>query len=184
MREIVELNLAEYESLLRLRAQQLHGDRRLRRRFDWNDVVQDGLLRAHERWPQFTGSTRAELVSWLLTILDNTYKDRVARESADKRDPAREQDLEVLLAESSVRLGAYLSASLSTPSERVEREESLVRLASALDDLPPEERQVVILRHLSSLTMTEIAEEIDRSKTTVVRLLHRDMTRLRETLNP
>jgi RNA polymerase sigma-70 factor (ECF subfamily) len=181
---VVHWNLAEYEALLRLRAQQLHWDPRLRRRLDWADLVQEALLRAHERLPQFAGTTRPELVSWLLTILDNAYKDRVDREFAGKRDAAREQALNTAVSESSARLEAYLAAQDSTPSQKVEREETLLRMAAALDELTEEERQVVILRHLSGATMGEIAEQTGRPQTTVSRLLLRAMNRLREKLDP
>ncbi len=175
-------SLEEFRPVLRLRAQQLHWDPRLHRRLDWEDLAQEALLRALERLPQFAGATRAEFVAWLLKVLDSVYKDRLDREFAGKRDPAREQALATAVADSSARLEAFLAAQDSTPSQRAVREETLVRLAAALDGLPEDERRVVVLRHLAGATMAEIAEQVGRPQTTVSRLLLRGMTKLREKL--
>ena len=45
---------------------------RLRRKLDAADIVQETLLKAHEKLKQFRGQTEAELAAWLRTILENT----------------------------------------------------------------------------------------------------------------
>jgi RNA polymerase sigma-70 factor, ECF subfamily len=184
MPEPVRWNLGDYLPLLRLRAQQLHLDPRLQRHLDWSDLVQETLLRGHERLAQFAGQSEGELVSWLLTILTNTYKDRLDREYAEMRDPAREQVFETVVNESSARLEAYLAANQSTPSEHVDKEQMLLRVAAALDELPEDERQVVILRHLMDVMIGDIAQQVGRPQTTVSRLLMRGMDKLRKRLRP
>jgi DNA-directed RNA polymerase specialized sigma24 family protein len=57
-----------YRPLMKLLAQQLllaQRDRRLLRRFDSSDLVQETLQKAWEKLDEFQGHTEAELVAWL-----------------------------------------------------------------------------------------------------------------------
>src|SRR5690348_2240842 len=44
-------------------------DRELQPKLDPADVVQETLLKAHQNWHQFQGSSEAELAAWLRAIL-------------------------------------------------------------------------------------------------------------------
>src|SRR5437016_12283531 len=73
-------------------------DRDLQAKLDPADVVQQTLLKAHQNWHQFRGSSEAELAAWLRSILARHVNDVVR-----KFDPClggREQSLE----QSSARL--------------------------------------------------------------------------------
>jgi RNA polymerase sigma-70 factor, ECF subfamily len=177
-------NLEEYRALLRMQAQHLHLHPKLKRRFDWSDLAQEALLRAHRRLPKCTATTRAELVKWLLTILKNTYRDLLEGGAAAKRDPAREQYLDEAIDDSLRRMSGLIDPHQTTPSQQVEQEEMLLRMATALDELPEEERQVIILRYLVGETLAKIAEQTDRPRTTVSRLVMRGLDRLRRKLGP
>jgi RNA polymerase sigma-70 factor (ECF subfamily) len=179
----IRWNLGDFIPLLRLRAQQLYWDPRVRKRYDWSDLVQDTLARAQERLPQFQGQTEGELIRWLLTIQANMFRDRLDFEKADMRSPNREQAIDAIVTESSARLEAYLADSQTTPSQHFEREQMLLRLAAALDQLPEPEREVVVLRYLTGATLAEVAECVGRPQTTVSRLLARGMDKLRQQLS-
>src|SRR5262249_36976013 len=88
---------------------------RLRRRFDEADVVQETLLKAHLKRGQFRGTTEAERLSWLGAILRNTFRDMVARELSQKRNPGREQSLHTPTPECSAGWGALLAAGQPSP---------------------------------------------------------------------
>ena len=62
--------LERFRSYLRLLAG-LHLDPRLQGKLDPSDVVQETLLKAHEKMDQYRGRTDAELVGWLRQILAN-----------------------------------------------------------------------------------------------------------------
>src|SRR5262249_6635094 len=62
--------LAHFRENLRVLAR-LQIDPRLRPKLDPSDVVQETLLKAHERRDQFRGTTDAELAAWLRQILAN-----------------------------------------------------------------------------------------------------------------
>src|SRR5438105_8184146 len=113
-------------------------DRDLQAKLDPSDVVQQTLLKAHQNWNQFRGSSDAELAAWLRSILARQVADVVR-----KYDPwrgGREQSLEAALEQSSARLESWLGAESLTPSERFERQEQLLRLADALAGLPDDQR--------------------------------------------
>jgi RNA polymerase sigma-70 factor (ECF subfamily) len=58
---------------------------------------------------------------------------------------------------STMQLVDRLVASGTSPSRRMVRKEIRERVRAALEALPPNDREVVILRHLEQLTLREIA---------------------------
>src|SRR5262245_26619611 len=138
--------LERYRPLLKLQARQVELDPRLRRRFDRSDVVQEALLKAHASLGQFRGRTEAELVRWLHEILAGTLVDELRKAHAQKRDLALERSLQAAVGDSSARLEAYLADHNPTPGTQAERQELLAQLAGALDQLPDDQRDVVLLR--------------------------------------
>jgi RNA polymerase sigma-70 factor (ECF subfamily) len=175
--------LERYRPLLRLQARQMQLDPRLQRRFDNSDLVQEALLKAHQGLAAFRGNSEAELVKWLQTILTNVLADEVDRAHAQKRDVALDQSLQAVLADSSARLDAYLAAREASPSQQAERQETLLRLAAAIDQLPDDQRDVIIHHHLLGTPVARIAEELGRTEKAVAGLLYRGKRRLSELLH-
>src|SRR5262249_48891502 len=120
----------------------------LRGRLRASDVVQQTLLRAHQQADQFRGTTSGELAKWLRRILARQLANAARDLQRDCRDVRRERPLEEAVEESSVRLEAWLAAEQSSPSERAERNEQVMRLAAALAALPEAQREAVALRYL------------------------------------
>jgi RNA polymerase sigma-70 factor (ECF subfamily) len=175
-------NLDRYRSLLRLQVRQMQLDPRLQRRFDSSDLVQETLLRAHANLARFRGQTEADLVKWLQEILTNVVTDEVRKARARKRDLALEQSLEAVIADSSARLHTYLASSQSSPSRQAERQELLLALAAAIDQLPEDQRDVLIQRDLNGASVSHIAEQLGRTEKSVAGLLLRARRKLREVL--
>ena len=176
-------SLERYRPLLRLRVRQLQLDPRLKRLWDSSDIVHDVYCRALEKHDQFRGESDGELVRWLQRILDNIVTDKIRAAHADKCDIDRVQPMEAAVTESSLRLDAFLAADQSSPSERAEREELLVRVASALDQLPEDQRDVIIHHHLHGAPLAGIAGQMDKTEKAVAMLLYRGKCRLRELLD-
>jgi RNA polymerase sigma-70 factor (ECF subfamily) len=171
-----------YRDLLCVLARQIQMDPRLRRRFDSSDLVQETLLKATQNLEQFRGSSEAELVKWLQGILQNVLTDAMRRARAQKRDVAQEQALATVINDSSARLQNWLVAPGSSPSQRVEREEQLLRVAAALAKLPEDQRDVVILRDSLNTPVRTIAEQLGRSEKAIAGLLLRGRRKLRDLL--
>jgi RNA polymerase sigma-70 factor (ECF subfamily) len=172
--------LEQYRSALLLLARaQLARHRQLG--LNASDLVQQTFAEAWRDREQFRGSTEAERFAWLRQILHNAFLDEYDRQQAGKRDLAR-QALEADLTGSFAGLDELLAAQQTSPSERAVRNEDLTRLAEALEQLPEDQREVVILKHLVGLTLAEMGERLGRSLEAVAGLLFRGRKGLRELL--
>jgi RNA polymerase sigma-70 factor (ECF subfamily) len=172
--------LEDYAEYLRLLTR-LQLDPRLQGQIDPADVVQQTLLQAHERKDQFRGNSDAELAAWLRAILANHLTDVLRKHG--RRDPDRGHSLEAALEHSSDRLGQWLAADQSSPSQRAVRQEELLGLARALTRLPEAHRTALEMRHLQDRSVTEIGRLMGRSPASVAGLLRRGLMALREMMD-
>ena len=173
--------LEHFRAYLHLLAR-LQLDPRLRGKVDLSGVVQQTLLEAHQAAKQADGLGDEQRLAWLRRILANNLTDEVRRLSARGRDAARERSLEAALEESSARLGDWLAAEQSSPSQKVERHEQALRLADALGRLPEAQREALVLQHWHGWSLAEIGAHLGRSPAAVAGLLHRGLERLRQLL--
>ena len=169
-----------YRNYLRLLAQVEIG-RRLQGKLDASDLVQETFLEAHRHFAGFRGTGERQLVQWLRQILAAKVANLVRHYFGTKaRNPRLERQLAVELDNSSRMLGESLAASLSSPSQHAVRREQAVLLADALQRLPPDYREVIILRHLEGLTFPEVARRMGRTQDSVDKLWLRALARLRQ----
>jgi RNA polymerase sigma-70 factor (ECF subfamily) len=173
--------LERYRPYLLLLAR-LRLDPRLRGKLDASDVVQQTLLEAHQARGQFRGTSEAEEAAWLRQILARNLANAVRDLLRDKRDVRRERSLEAAVEESSRRLDAWLAAEQSSPSERVERREQGVRLATALAALPADQCEALTRHHLEGWQLEEVARHLGRSREAIAGLIKRGLRQLREKL--
>jgi RNA polymerase sigma-70 factor (ECF subfamily) len=173
--------LERFRDYLRLLAR-LQLDARFRGKLDPSDLVQQTLLKAHQALGQFRGRTEAEQAGWLRQILARTLANAVRDLGRAKRDVTVERSLEAALHDSSARLEAWLVAEQSSPSEQVERNEQLMRLAGTLATLPDLQREALLLRHCQGWSLAQISQHLGRSRAAVASLLRRGLKELREHL--
>src|SRR5262245_4320485 len=88
-------------------------DPRLRAKLDPSDIVQQTLLKAHEKRDQFRGRTEAEWAAWLRAILAHALAD--AARKYGQGILGRERSLEASLEQSSHRLEVWLADSQPSP---------------------------------------------------------------------
>lgn len=125
------------------------------------DVVQDASMRAM----RFFGSLRGtDARSWLLTIVRNTWYSRAAKHAA-----AAERAL--------VESGDPADDRLD-PEERLLQQDTVSRVRTALERLPGEFREVILLREIEGLSYKEIAAVLDVPIGTVMSRLARARDRL------
>jgi RNA polymerase sigma-70 factor (ECF subfamily) len=170
--------LERYRDYLRLLAR-LQLPAVFRAQVDPSDVVQETLLRAHQKLGQFRGQTEAELAAWLRRILLNHLAEAL-RKHGPPSQSAAESSLEKALEQSSARLEGWLMSDHSSPSEQAIRHEDLLRLSRALVQLPENQRAALELKHLQSWSVEAISQHMGLSKSAVGGLLRRGMKALRE----
>lgn len=151
-------------------------------KFDQSDIVQKTLLNAFTAREQFQGKTEAECAAWLRTILIHQIAQATREVKTKKRDIKREQSIEAALDASSMRLGNFLAAQQSSPSQQAVRHESIRVIADALEHLPENQRQVVVLRFWEGMTIQQVAESLGKSTPAIAGLLHRAAKKLRSIL--
>ena len=174
--------LEKYQSYLTLLAR-LQIGRRLQGKVDPADLVQDTFLNAHRDFAKFRGGTEAEWISWLREILACNLAHLIRRYlGTQRRDVRLERELKQDLNHSSQVLGQSLMTPQSSPSQSASRREQAVLLADALEKLPGDYREVIILSHLESLSFSEVALRMGRSVDSVKNLWARALARLRRAL--
>ena len=80
------------------------------------------------------------------------------------------------LDQSSCQLERVLPVADTSPSHRAMRRERAVLLANALEALPADYREVILLHHMEGLTMPEVATRMGRTYDSVRKLWVRSMT--------
>jgi RNA polymerase sigma-70 factor (ECF subfamily) len=161
-------------------------DERIQARVSASDVVQESLLEAHRDFAQFRGRSANEFVAWLRQILVHNLAHAIDRHLvAEKRDVRREVALENIgasLERSAMKFVHVLADDSASPSAAAMQQEQLIALANALTELSQDYRDVIIWRHIESLSFREIAERMKRSEGAVRMLWLRAMDELRSLL--
>jgi RNA polymerase sigma-70 factor (ECF subfamily) len=171
--------LERYRRYLALLARVQIG-RRLQGKAGPDDLVQESFLEASRHFAQFRGDSEPELAAWLRQILATCLAHLVRRYlGTQARDVQLERALADDLEQSSRAFGLGLAAEQSSPSQRASRREQAVLLADALDRLPADYREVLILRYLEGLTFPEVAARMGRTLGSVEKLWARALPRLR-----
>lgn len=137
------------------------------------DVVEDALLRVRDAAGGFRG-TRG-LRTWVLRIVANRCRDLLRRR---RFTAGRPEDFDPI-AEAGLR-----SEPLHGWDESIDQARLLVVLERAIDALPPEQREAVVLRDRLGLSYEEAAATLGVSVAAIKSRLFRARASLREALKP
>jgi RNA polymerase sigma-70 factor (ECF subfamily) len=172
-----------YRNYLVLMAR-LQVGRRLQGKVDPADLVQETFLEAHRDFPRFRGNTEGELLAWMRQILTRNLANAIRRYFGTRaRDLNLERELSRDFDESWRMLDGGLVAKQSSPSHQASRRERAVLLANALQRLPDDYRETIVLRHLEGLSFPDVARRMDRTEDSVKKLWARALARLRKALD-
>jgi len=138
----------------------------LRNEQDAQDVVQEAFLRAFRSFGGFHGSNGR---AWLLTIVRNTSYTLLKKNRA----------VDLTTLDDEIPATGKESLSAATILERSEDAE-LIR--EAMDELPADFREILVLRHLEGLSYNEIADIAQLAPGTVMSRLSRARGKLKECL--
>lgn len=156
---LAELLERERERLLR--TVRLRLDRRLARRVEAEDVLQEAFLAARQRLGHYAADGFTRPYTWLRLVLLQTLADLHRHHlGTQARDAGREAVGVPLSGEASRPLAELLSGSVTSPSGAIVRREASARLADALARLADADREIIALRHFEDLSNEEIAEAL------------------------
>jgi RNA polymerase sigma-70 factor, ECF subfamily len=131
-----------------------------------DDIVQDAFLslwRSGTSYDRARGSVR----SWVLSAVHNRAVDALRRAGAKAGRDVHDDGIT-----------ERLPAPEATDVE-VERREEARRVRSALDELPPDQRQVIELAYFGGLTHSQIAEMLELPPGTVKGRMRLGLTKMR-----
>lgn len=136
-------------------------DRMLRRRVDASDIVQDVLVEANRRLPEYLRQRQLPFHLWLRQIARDRMIDAHRRHrGAERRSLDREQHEAVLDDRSAFDLVGQLMDRQATPATDAIRREMAQRFEAALVRLEPRDREVILMRHFEHLSNQETAQAL------------------------
>ena len=139
----------------------------LRNKQDAQDVVQETFLRAFKSFSGFHGSNGR---AWLLTIVRNTSYTLLKKNRVTDLTTAFDEEIHASGHES------------VSPATILEHSEDAKLIKEAMDELPAEFREIVVLRHQEGLSYKEIADIMQIPPGTVMSRLARARAKLKEYL--
>jgi len=137
------------------------------------DVVEDVLLRIREKAPGFRGERG--LTTWVMRIVANRCRDLLRRR---RFSAGRAEDMDPL-ADSGLR-----AEPLEGWDQAIDRERVMAALERAIDALPSDQREAVILRDRLGLSYEEVADTLGIQVAAVKSRLFRARAALRLALKP
>lgn len=143
----------------------------LRNRTEADDVVEDALLRIHDAGHGFRGERG--LRTWVLRIVANLCRDRLRRRKFTGTLPDEPDAFE--------RAGLQFDP-ISEWDGALDQRVMAAALERAIESLPPDQREVVVLRHRLDLSHSDIAIMLNVPEGTVKSRLARALVALREQL--
>ncbi|MFO1351963.1 MAG: sigma-70 family RNA polymerase sigma factor [Gammaproteobacteria bacterium] len=139
---------------------------------DAQDVVQDAYLRALKYFGEFRGD---DARGWLLAIVRNSFYNWLKERAPQALTEAFDEQLHSGQDEAADAAG-------NDPAEALARGDNRRVFNQALEALPPEFREILVLRELEDLSYKEIAAIIDAPLGTVMSRLARARKRLWESV--
>jgi RNA polymerase sigma factor (sigma-70 family) len=139
----------------------------LRNEEDACDVVQEAYLRAFKSFSGFHGSNGR---AWLLTIVRNTSYTLLKKNRAVDFTTPFDEEIHAIEHES------------ASPAAILEHSEDSDLIRQAMDALPAEFREILVLRHQECLSYKEIADIAQIPPGTVMSRLARARAKLKEYL--
>ena len=140
------------------------------------DLAQDGFLKAWKSIGRFQG--QSAFYTWLYRIVMNSTIDWMRQ-----RKIAGEGEFDEELSLGQVDASATtVPHSDPLPFQKMERDEIRKRIDSAVDQLSPEHRAVILMREMDGMPYDEIAAVLDCSTGTVMSRLFYARKKLQSTL--
>jgi len=158
----------------------LRMDRQLAARVDPSDVIQEVYLDAQRQVQAYLQDPKVDFYVWLRGLagqrLSNVHRQHLG---AKCRTAWREVSLP---AESSLLLARQLLAGGTSPSRALLKKELRRRVQQAIERLPPDDREVILMRHFEEMSNGEVAQAIGLTESAATMRYGRALFRLKEIL--
>lgn len=159
-----------------------HMDRRLSRRVDASDVVQQSFIEARARLSHYEKQSSMPFSLWIRQITMQTLIDIHRRHfGVQKRDIRQEVSMQQADSSYSI-LADRLVSNLTSPSSVADRREKLDRVREAIDGMDEMDREVLVLRHFEEMSNKDIAEMLGIGQPAASNRYLRALNRLRDIL--
>ncbi len=126
---------------------------------DADDLVQDTFVRAYQFYDQFQGGTNGR--AWLFRILTNLYINSYRKRTREPERVSYDEMEEFFLYN---RLADAQSSGLSggmSPEQTILQKVQMEAIREAVEKLPDEYRDTVILADLNDLSYQEVADALE-----------------------
>lgn len=143
---------------------------------DAQDIVQEASLRALKFFDGFHGEDGR---AWLLTIVRNTYYTWLQKNRDRKQDESFDEEFHGLEGDGPTLAGCMPQGN---PELLMMQQASQKVINKALERLPVDSREIIVLRELEDLSYKEIADVVEVPMGTVMSRLARARKLLREQL--
>jgi RNA polymerase sigma-70 factor, ECF subfamily len=159
-------------------------DRRILKRLDPSDIIQETLIQANHKLDEYLRDRPIPFYPWLRQIawdqLVTAYRRHVV---AHRRSANREDFVPDLSNESVVELATVLCDLSEEPLRKLLRVEAQWRLRDALSQLAEQDREILVLRYLEQLSTADTAATLKLGLSAVKMRHLRAIERLRELLS-
>jgi RNA polymerase sigma-70 factor (ECF subfamily) len=180
--DLLERHRARLRKVVALRL-----DPRLDGRVEPSDVVQEAFLDASRRLPEYAGDPAPmPFYLWLRFLVGQRILEQQRRHlGAQARDVGREISIYrgSMPEATSAAIVAHLLGRQTSPSQAAMRAERKIRLQSALNQMDPIDREVLVLRHYEQLSNGEVATVLGLDKSAASKRYARALVRLKDILS-
>lgn len=148
---------------------------RLRESVESGDILQETFLAAVKAFPSFEVRDEGSLIHWLAKLVERQIIAQADYHGAKKREAARRISLDRTSGNSGALSGSVplLHADETTaPLEKLERAEERAAVERALDELPGEYRELLLLRNYAGASWEAVAEATGRPSAAAARMMH------------
>jgi len=143
------------------------------------DVVQEGFLKVYRSLDKFEG--RSSFYTWLYRVVMNLCLDAKRRDRSG-RHAEWDETAPMEIDPGGADAVSAPARERSSPSAALERAELQGVVADAIEQLPDDARQTLVLREIEGLSYAEIAECLGVPKGTVMSRLHNARKRVKAIL--
>ncbi|MEN8160605.1 MAG: sigma-70 family RNA polymerase sigma factor [Myxococcota bacterium] len=134
------------------------------------DAVQDAFVKAFSALGRFEG--RSSFFTWFYRLVMNQCLDAKRRDKSARQQEYDESSGIELTAEASFDPVPEVDGVSFAPAATLMRKELLAHLARAVEQLPDQARETLLLREVEGLSYAEIATTLSIPKGTVMSRLH------------